>query len=198
MAQQKAQHFAEIAELFVGFLERLAIKTATIASKAAEAEATEIANSDSGPEENEIRGVYTAAEANAVAEHVRAIAMKLIDVKVKAKAAAKAEGLATTLGEREEATEATANVVREAQNATETANKYEIYVKSKIRQESFRFFMQEMFSDFYIYDDYTTQQSIHAAKEALEEALNAAKPNAIFAIIVEQGIELVYDIFDNE
>lgn len=197
MAQQKAQHFAEIAELFVGFLERLAIKTATIATKA-EAEAIEKANSGSGPEENEIRGVDTAAEAKAVAEHVKAIAMKLIDVKVKAKAAAKAEGLATTLREREEATKATANAVREAQNATETANKVKIYVQSKTGLSWFCLFMKDIFSEFDNYEDYVTQRWIQRAKEVLEEALIAAKPNAIFAKIVVQGIERVYDMFDNE
>lgn len=196
MAQQKAQHFAEIAELFVGFLERLSKKTATIATKA-EAEANEIANSGSGPEENEIRRVDTAAEAKAVAEHVRAIATKLIDVKVKAKAAAKL-GLATTLGEREEAIKATANAVREAQNATETANKYEICVESKVRDTFYCFFMKNIFSYFDYYDDYHVQQTIQLTKEALEDALNAAKPNAIFAKIVVKGIECVYDIFDNE
>ena len=197
MTQQKAKHLLEIAEQFAGYLERLATKTATIATKA-EAEAKEIAHSDSAPEENKIRGVDTAAEAKAVTEHVRAIAAKLIDAKVKAKAAAEAEGIATTVEEKKAATETTANAVQEAQNATEKANKDKIYVKSKIRDNSFCFFMQKIFTEFDNYDDYTTQQWIQGVKEALEEALNAAKPNAIFAKIVVQGIEHVYDIFDNE
>lgn len=197
MTQQKAKHLAEIAELFAGYLERLEIKTATIATKA-EAEDKEIANSDSAPEENTVRGVDTAAEAKVVAEHVKAIAAKLIDAKVKAKAAAKAEGLATTLEERKAVTIITANAVREAQNATKIANADKIFAYSQIRNKTFCVIWKDLFSQFDDYDDFIAQQWIQSAKEILKETLNAAKPNTIFAKIVVQGIERVYDIFDSE
>ena len=197
MKQQKAKHLAEIAELFAVYIERLAIKTATIATKA-EAEAKEIANSDSAPEETKIRGVDTAAEAKAVAEHVRAIKAKLLDAKVKAKAAAKAEGLATTLEEKEEATKATANAVREAQHATKIANADKIFAQSQNRNKMFLVIMKDLFSRFDDYDNFIAQQWIQSAKKILKETLNAAKPNTILAKIVVQGIERVYDIFDSE
>lgn len=197
MKQHKAKHLAEIAELFAVYIERLAIKTATIATKA-EAEAKEIANSDSAPEETKIRGVDTAAEAKAVAEHVRAIKAKLLDAKVKAKAAAIAEGLATTLEEKEEATKATANAVREAQHATKIANADKIFAQSQNRNRLFLVIMKDLFSRFDDYDDFIAQQWIQSAKEILKETLNAAKPNTILAKIVVQGIERVYDIFDSE
>ena len=197
MKQQKAKHLAEIAELFAVYIERLAIKTATIATKA-EAEAKEIANSDSAPEEAKIRGVDTAAEAKAVAEHVRAIKAKLLDAKVKAKAAAKAEGLATTLEEKEEATKATANAVREAQHATKIANADKIFAQSQNRNKMFLVIMKDLFSRFDDYDDFIAQQWIQSAKKILKETLNAEKPNTILAKIAVQGIERVYDIFDSE
>ena len=196
MKQQKAKHLAEIAELFAVYIERLAIKTATIATKA-EAEAKEIANSNSAPEENKTREDI-AAEAKVVAEHVKTIALKFRDAKVKAKAAAEAGKIATTIEERKATTETTENAVQEAQNATETANEVRIFARNQIGINYYFFFMKDFFSQFDNYDDFKTQAFMQSRKEILKEALNLAKPNLIFAKITVQGIERVYDIFDNE
>lgn len=196
MTQQKAKHFAEIAEIFAEYLERLAIKTATIATKA-EAEAKEIANSNSAPEENKTREDI-AAEAKVVAEHVKTIALKFRDAQVKAKAAAEAGKIATTIEERKATTETLENAVQEAQNATETENEVRIFARNQIGNIDHFFFLKHFFSQFDNYADNKTQAFIQSRKEVLKEALNLAKPNLIFAKITVQGIERVYDIFDNE
>ena len=117
---------------------------------------------------------------------------------MKAKAAAKAEGLATTLEEKEEATKATANAVREAQHATKIANADKIFAQSQNRNKMFLVIMKDLFSRFDDYDDFIAQQWIQSAKKILKETLNAEKPNTILAKIAVQGIERVYDIFDSE